>query len=805
MTAQSYQIPPDLLDLEGLEKKVKSILNAELYWFPVRHHSPTVARLLQQVIRERKPKILFIEAPADCNDLIPHIIDKKTKPPIALYSSYRDDNNVLNFAGIQTASEDIPARFASWYPMLSYSPEYVALQTAQEIKAKVCFIDLPHYAGLKPFIEDEEDFIPLTAEPEQALITQSEFYQALAESAGFGSWDEAWDSLFEFGAYNQDPEKFRYELATFCAAVRLTIPEEKIVEDGTYEREAYMRYNIQKELKKQQLSEADAMVICGGLHLFMDLTETDFPTPPEGTVYHSLVPYSFFRVSDLSGYGAGNRAPQFYQSYWNFSQKNKIAELLPHYIVSIVKEGRNQKQNLSPADAISIMQHSAMLAQLRQRQSPILEDVYDAVMACCCKGNPEEDGLPLAEAIDKVNIGRLIGKVTDQVGRLPLVIDFYYWLHKLKLDEFQIEEKQIKLTLNKQEAEDRQKSAFLHRLVFLGIPAAKLINEAAFSHHTIFKEHWKLAWSPKIDDKLISENLYGDTIETATIARIQEAIAEQSQNASACCQILYQAMNMEIPALIQQLEVKTANAIAQDPSLVSLAQALNYLTQINQIATLRQTHQAHLHKLSVQAYERACFAILATITIPEEQQIVVVEALKIIAEAVFKDKTGDMDLNLFITNIQSAVNETEIVYLRGAFQGLLAELKVISSDSVLQYLAAYSQAPPDILIQAGSFLEGMLSVSRTSLLTGSPKLIEAMESLFKYAEHEQFLVMLPQLRSAFNKMAKQSKLAIADKVAQHHGLKESTKLLKLNTSVEAAVLISKIDAEVHQIMQAWDF
>ena len=59
----SYSIPEGLLDLKELQKRVDDVLNADLYWFPVRHHSPTVARLLKQVIQERKPKIIFMASP----------------------------------------------------------------------------------------------------------------------------------------------------------------------------------------------------------------------------------------------------------------------------------------------------------------------------------------------------------------------------------------------------------------------------------------------------------------------------------------------------------------------------------------------------------------------------------------------------------------------------------------------------------------------------------------------------------------------------------------------------------------------
>src|ERR1700733_12517410 len=119
------------VDSETIRQQCDNVLNQALYWFPVRHHSPSVAKYLEAAILKRKPKMIFIEGPFDANHLIEHIVDAKTKPPVAIYCSYRDDANVLGLAGVASPAVHIPARFASWYPLLSYSPEYVAMSTAK--------------------------------------------------------------------------------------------------------------------------------------------------------------------------------------------------------------------------------------------------------------------------------------------------------------------------------------------------------------------------------------------------------------------------------------------------------------------------------------------------------------------------------------------------------------------------------------------------------------------------------------------------------------------------------------------------
>ena len=151
--------------------------------------------------------------------------DADTGPPIEIYSSYRDDDNVLGLNGLASAAPEIPARFAVWYPMTAYSPEYVAMRTAKEIGAEVVFIDLPHHALVKPHEEGDEEGPPAapqrppTAPDDDKLITTSGFYRALASAAGFKSWDEAWDTLFE-NPHATDHEAFRREMATFCCAAR---------------------------------------------------------------------------------------------------------------------------------------------------------------------------------------------------------------------------------------------------------------------------------------------------------------------------------------------------------------------------------------------------------------------------------------------------------------------------------------------------------------------------------------------------------------------------------------------------------
>src|SRR5262245_13684515 len=242
---------------EEICRRVEAVLGEELYWFPVRHHSPAVARHVEAAILERRPKVIFLEGPAEANDLLPHLLDQRTQPPVAIYCSYRDDDNVLGLAGVLSPAEDVPPRFASWFPLLAYSPEYVTLQAARRVGAAVVFMDLPHHALIPPAAartQEEQAPVPpagrLLEQEDDRLIVESGFYRALARAAGYRSWDEAWDSLFEVRSF-ADHEEFRKELATFCAAARATAPPARVQADGTLPRERHMLRTIRDTLRER--------------------------------------------------------------------------------------------------------------------------------------------------------------------------------------------------------------------------------------------------------------------------------------------------------------------------------------------------------------------------------------------------------------------------------------------------------------------------------------------------------------------------------------------------------------------------
>jgi Family of unknown function (DUF5682) len=805
---------PTTLATEIIATRVQTLLDDPLYWFGVRHHSHTAARHLKAAIQQRKPQIIFVEGPYEANHLVPFIVDPDTVPPVAIYSSYRDDENVLGLNGILSPSLEIPAKLAVWYPLTEYSPEYVAMKVAQAIGAEVVFIDLPHYAqtsaptGTEQPASDapadrDDDFTSTAGNQRDALFTASGFYQSLAAAAGFESWDEAWDTLFE-NPKSTDFESFRRDMAAFCCAVRLTSDANSERGARTVARERHFMKAIRDTLTQRQLKPEQAMVVCGGFHLFLDRNDDQPPPPiPHGTKYCTAVPYSFFQISELTGYGAGNRAPQFYQTCYNMIAEGRDEQIAMEHAIAVIRQMRKAGDPLSTADAIAITHHAQMLSTLRGRNHTTLDDIDDAIITCCCKGNPVEEGTKLRTAMDTIGIGTKIGKVTGRLGRLPIVADFYEQIAALQLSHVIDKEKKLTLRLDKRESLAATQSAFLHRMVFLNIPFASLVSTGGDFSGTLFREDWQVKWAPQTEPALIEQTLYGDTLERAALHRLREALAKAGVNSGEACHQLLQAVNMELQDLIQETEAAALTAIDLDSSFVSLATAMRHTAVIERTYSLQGRAGSVIEPMLTRVFQRACLALASSLNVPDEEQMGVIQGLTSIADILQRADNSKLDRALFVNAVKCASNDTPIQFLHGAFVGLLCELRELPPTALAAEVAALALAAPDVMVTAGEMLDGMLAASRTSILLGADALIAAVDDLLIAAQWENFLVMLPRLRAAFERLSATHRHSLAAAVAKRYNLDSAQEVSAMHHSIEATALVAKLDAAVEAILRDW--
>ena len=168
-----------------LDRMLDQLHTSNCIYFPIRHHSPACAWHLGRLIRESRPAAILVEGPASFTPLIPTILDKATKPPIAIYTHFIDSSRKVYKP--RDGEPDLgPARFAAYYPFCDYSPELVALRVGNEIGARLRFIDLDYADQVLAEHANTEQLGKPQVESlmRESHLLQSSYLRALAQRTG---------------------------------------------------------------------------------------------------------------------------------------------------------------------------------------------------------------------------------------------------------------------------------------------------------------------------------------------------------------------------------------------------------------------------------------------------------------------------------------------------------------------------------------------------------------------------------------------------------------------------------------------
>lgn len=107
------------------------------------------------------------------------------------------------------------------------------------------------------------------------------------------------------------------------------------------------------------------------------------------------------------------------------------------------------------------------------------------------------------------------------------------------------------------------------------------------------------------------------------------------------------------------------------------------------------------------------------------------------------------------------------------------------------------------MVTAGDLLDGMLAVSRTSILLGADALVAAVDDLLRAAEWNLFLAMLPRLRAAFERIGEPERDSLAGTVARKYGLSSASGVRTVSGSLGVTALVARLDAAVAAALLDW--
>lgn len=741
----------------------------EVYFFPVRHHSPACTVHLRRALRELRPKHVLIEMPEDFAHLGPLLTDPLLRPPAA----------ILAFPE-QKAGE--PPQPAAYWPLSATAPEYAAIRLAGELGATVRFIDLP--AGAREVREPTEAAPRPVVLTSDTLLDHSTYVRALGARTGCRDLNELWDRLFESRLTESDWRGFFADVGAWCVLARHATRREQLEQDGTLARERCMVAHLAEVVASH---ETPVAVVTGGFHtpaLLEPAPHTGRSRVVSGASRSYLVRFSHPRLDALSGYGAGMPSPRYYELLCAAAERG---EAHPHQAVAeeifldLAAYLRAERPGFAPAltGLVEALRHAAQLATLRGLPGPLRSELFDAARAALVKDEDPRFGSPLLEALRVRLMGAGIGDVPPGAGSPPLIEAARRRARALGFTVTDSATRRRKLDIHRN-ARHRAASRFLHAMTLLGAELGHLEQGADYAIgvdlDTLF-EVWSYAWSPHVEASLIEAAAEGDDVEQACAAVLRRQAARlgaqgKGRNAAEAAQLLAAAGQAGVgPALLSELLQLLEQEIAEDPDLSRVTVALGQLVLLwCARPVLGLTGEPRLQAILGVCYRRAIFLMASIGSIGREQADEAAQALvtiRDIAEAA--EEVPAIDPELFTDAVDQLV-EAELAPL---LQGVLTALAVQLGRRSIAFLAgriagALRGAAVDLEDRVAP-LAGLLKVAPAALRR-MEEVVSAIDAALGALEEERFIQMLPHLRAAFTALAPADAEALGVMLASRYGV-----------------------------------
>jgi len=745
--------------------------------FGVRHLSPAAAWHLRQLLDRVKPKLVLIEGSDDADDLIPHIVSPKSKLPIAILA-YTTDTPVRTFV----------------YPLATYSPEYQALVWCQQNKAKARFMDLPAsvFLGLmdrddgtavvdrekekekdeaKPAPEADYDAEPKMVPVVEEKPTRVSVCDQVARLAGEPDYETYWERHFEQlrgdGSYLQAASGYGAELRELEDFANRRGAESLV-------REAYMRRKIQAAIAEGFKPE-QIVVVTGAFHASVlgpelpAMTDEELAKLRRRPAKMTLMPYSFFKLSSQSGYGAGNHAPAYFEMVWNAYNDNTAPALPTSFLTQVARELRAAGTFRSTAEVIDGVRLAETMAGMKQ-SLPTLRELQDAAVTLLGQGDP---GV-VRESLLRIEVGTAIGALAKGVSQTSIQDDFNRELERLKLEPFKtgvIRDLDLDLRENRRvksvEAAflDLHRSSFLHRLAVLEVPFARKMEVR--QEGATWAERWSLQWTPEAEIAIVEAVLLGETIELATAFKFKQQL-EKCASVADASKVIRQACECGMSASIE-LARQTLQQLANDSNdFIALAAAAYELGLVIRYGDVRQFDAAPLKPLLEQLFLEGALSLVGTSNCDlaaAKKMLVGINELNKVA----LDYTALIDEPLWIAELQKLARADHLnPLLSGYACALLVERNLISNDELAKEVSR--RLSPGIAADLGAgWFEGLAQRNRYALLTRLA-LWQQLDSYVGSLTEEEFKRALVFLRRAFGDFSPQEKHGITENLGEIWGV-----------------------------------
>lgn len=791
------------------------LANKNIYFAPIRHHSPMCSFALMAYIKALAPTHILIEAPYTFDVLIDDLTAHHTKPPVAIFAQAVAKQKTANKNNQEDDEHTTPAIHSAFFPFCEYSPEWIALQEGKKINSQCQFIDLD-WASQSEFDSQTDKQAHQKSLMQERYLAHSTYIKTLAKKLHCKDHDDLWEHLFELRQPNTlSPKDFFADVLTWCALARLDYEEEVLYQEGSLHREYCMIQRILPHIKDGN----KLLIITGGFHtlslienLHKHFNNTPITPYTINSTYEEnswLIRYSFDRLNALNGYASGMPSPAYYQYYWQYllsyqdnnkkihnKSNDKLATHHFYNYVSLLCHHLNDKQALDINPFIATkntLEIATGLSLLRGHYHPSRYDLLDGITTALIKGDLDDGQAYLWQVVFDYLSGNQLGQVA-KTQKSPALLQNTYTTalaFRFKLDD----------TLTKTRKLDayrkplhRKISQFLHLLLFLEVGFGQFVLGADFIRGVnldLLFEEWQYAWTPSVEARLIELSEMGNDLSQLAINKLLTQKKELQKNelspsAYDTTKLYAQACKMGLHKAINELTHELTTHLNKDSNLSSLIGATGQLFYLYQARKLIDINGDELKANILLGIRQSCYYLHTLYdTTPEhvDDNLSCMIALnKLIKNtAIYFDMPDDY-LQLFYHKLShDEFMKFELYSLAGALQ-TLAYLDNKIDDKKLQNAINKAFAIGTMPVDSVVYLQGMFQVAPEYFIS-SPVAIGALYELIKSWDNELFLSILPDLRFIFSTLTPRQSKEIANIIAKKTLIDDSDELITVDLSI----------------------
>lgn len=744
-------------------------------YFGIRHLSPAGAVFVRQALEKHAPRLILVEGPSDLSGQMHWLCHSDTRLP----------------AAILAYSKELPIK-TLLIPLAEYSPEYQAILWAREHGVQCRFMDLPSGVFLampreEPVQDSPEDDFPGNAAAESVY----ERLEALTGEDLDTFWERSFEQVQTMAEYQNAAQEFGRQLRE-AAQDSPRRQAENLV------REAYMKRVVQKAVDSG-IPPEKIFCVCGAYHVqglleTSPLTDEEEALLPRCECSATLMPYSYYRLSTRSGYGAGNRAPAYFHLLWETLRENTPETIAARYLTQLAAAHRQAGNPASSAQVIEAIRLALTLANLRGSRRPCLGDLRDAAITCMGEGQLSQ----LAVAVAQVEIGSAIGSLPQGVSRTSIQEDFYRQLKLLNLERFRSLQTQRldldlreRLNVKSQEAAflDLNRSLFLHRLRVLGIHFATPV--ASRQESANWGEYWDLQWTPEMEIELVESALLGDTVEGAACFALKERAGGSSCMAEAAG-IFRDAFYCRIPS-VASYALQILQGLSVDAAAIGeIAATAQELSVVIRYGDLRRFNTAGLPDLLSQLFLRACLTLEDACICDAEASLSVMEAMQQLN--IIQLSHDFLPEDRFL-QLMERISDRDDLNTRcsGFAMAILLERGSVSEELLAREVSRRLSRGVPADLGAGWF-EGLARKNRYSLITRL-SLWRQLSDYLDTLEDMEFRRALVFLRRAFSDFTPAQKSDVAENLGEIWGV---------NSQQAAELLLQEPTQQETQLLEGLD-